>query len=81
MGSVSALTSVGSLYRLKMRAYNAAGYTDSAPLLATLSAVPDTPSSGPVSDASVTNESTIKVDYGPQAAADNGGSPIISYEL
>ena len=65
MGSVTALTSVGSLYRFKIRAYNAAGFTDSAPLLATLSAVPDTPLSGPVSDATITNESTIKVDFGP----------------
>jgi len=47
----------------------------------TLAAVPDTPLVGPISDASVTNSQTIKVQFGPLLASENGGSPVISYEL
>jgi hypothetical protein len=43
--------------------------------------VPDTPIVSPVSDATVTNEMRIKVVYGPLTAAQNGGSPVLSYEL
>jgi len=75
------LTAKGSVYRFKIRAYNNAYWTDSEPLLAVLASVPDTPSSGPVSDAAITNETRIKINYGPQAASENGGSPILSYEL
>lgn len=34
-----------------------------------------------MSDATITNESVIKVYYGPQPDSDNGGSAILSYEL
>ena len=46
-----------------------------------LSAVPFTPGSGPTSDATVTDNTRIKVLYGPQPISDNGGSEILSYEL
>jgi hypothetical protein len=46
-----------------------------------LAAVPDTPVSAPISDATITNESRIKVFYGPLIYANNGGSAILSYEL
>lgn len=42
---------------------------------------PRQPTTGPISDASVTSNSVIKVFYGPQPDSDNGGSPILSYEL
>lgn len=63
---VSGLTALGSTYRFKIRAFNSAGYSDSISVLnVVLSDEPDAPLTGPVSDASVTNESRIKVDYGP----------------
>ena len=68
-------------FRFKLRAYNNAGYTDSNPLSVVLSAVPNDPLTGPSSDALITDDSRIKVKYGPQLIADNGGSEIISYEL
>lgn len=43
--------------------------------------MPDTPTVGPISDASVTDNTRIKVNYGPQTSLENGGSEIISYEL
>jgi len=43
--------------------------------------VPDTPTQGPRSDASETNEFRICVLYGPLLESLNGGSPILSYDL
>lgn len=45
----------GNTFRFIIRASNNAGYTDSTPLSVVLSAVPDTPLTGPSSDASVTD--------------------------
>lgn len=79
---VSGLTSVGSTYWFKVRAFNNAGFSDSYSVLAVVLAdEPAQPLQAPVSDALVTNESRIKVEFGPQADDENGGSPILSYEL
>lgn len=75
------MTQTGSVYRFFVRAYNFAGYSDSGIAKIVLSNVPDTPPSGPVSDASETNEFKISVVYGPLLEALNGGSPILSYDL
>ena len=53
--TISGLTPTSATFRFKIRAYNNAGQTDSNPLSVVLSAVPDTPSAGPYSDASVTD--------------------------
>jgi hypothetical protein len=47
----------------------------------TLAAVPDTPTDQVVSDATITSESVIKVTYGPLDASEDGGAPVLSYEL
>ena len=44
-----------------------------------MASVPDTPSLAPVSDATVTSTSVIKVTW--QAVASDGGSDILSYSL
>lgn len=76
------MTSLGATYRFKVRAFNSAGFTDSIRVLSVvLSDVPDTPLSGPISDTTVTNENIIKVFYGPLSVNNNGGSPLLSYEL
>jgi hypothetical protein len=62
---ITGLAPTSYTFRIKIRAYNNAGYTDSGPLSVVLSAVPDTPTSGPISDASITDDSKIKVFYGP----------------
>jgi hypothetical protein len=59
------LALTGNTYRLKIRAINNAGYTDSSPVSIVLAAVPDTPTTGPSSDSTVTDNSKIKVLYGP----------------
>lgn len=64
--TITSLAPTSATFRFKIRAFNAAGQTDSSPLNAVLSAVPDTPSSGPISDSSVTDNTEIKVSYGPQ---------------
>ena len=53
--TITGLLSTSSTYRIKVRAHNYAGYTDSAPLVIVLAAVPDTPTDVPTSDASETN--------------------------
>lgn len=79
---MTGLTSIGKTYRFKVRSYNnAGGYSDSSLLSVVLAAVPDTPTIAPVSDATVTDESRIKVTFGPLQALNNGGSVILSYEL
>ena len=78
---IGGLVNTGNKYRIKVRAFNQAGSTDSAALSVVLAAVPDTPLTGPHSDASVTNERRIKVDYAPLATSQNGGSAVLSYEL
>jgi hypothetical protein len=66
---VSGLTSTSSTYRLKVRALNFAGYSDSLPCVVVLAAVPDTPLTAPSSDALVTDQTKIKVNYGPLTAS------------
>lgn len=56
---------MSATFRIKIRAFNGAGFTDSRPLSVVLSAVPDKPSTGPSSDATVTDNTKIKVNYGP----------------
>ena len=79
--TVDYLGPVSASFRFKIRAFNYDGYTDSRPLMVVLSAVPDTPLTGPISDATVTDNSKIKVNYGPSSVSQNGGSEILSYEL
>jgi hypothetical protein len=62
---INGLAPTSSTFRIKIRAINAAGYTDSRPLSVVLSAVPDTPLVGPSSDATITDSTRIKVNYGP----------------
>ena len=71
----------GVWYKIKVRSFNDNGFSDSAVLYSVSAAVPSTPTDMPVSDASITNQDIIKVNYGPISATLNGGSPILSYEL
>lgn len=64
--TVTGLTNIGSVYRFKIKAHNNAGSSESSGMLhVTLAAVPDRPTTGPISDALVTNENRIKVSFGP----------------
>lgn len=71
---------IGDVYKFKIVATNVQGQTTSIvsrPM--TLAAIPGKPSAGPASDASVTNGNQIRVTY--TDVADNGGTPVLSYEL
>ena len=46
-----------------------------------MSAIPDTPLSGPASDPTYSDNTKMKILYGPQTYLQNGGSDILSYEL
>ncbi len=72
--------SVGKTIKFKITAHNRAGYSfTSFSLAVILASVPDTPSTAPVSDFSVTAEQLMKVVY--QAPTSDGGSPIMNYEI
>ena len=78
---VTGLAPVAKAFSFKLRALNFAGYTDSVPLSVVLSAIPDTPLTGPYSDSDFGDNTRMKIFYGPQAVSENGGSDILSYEL
>lgn len=65
-----------------MRARNDIGYIDSGIISVVLAAVPDAPSTAPYQDMTFSNtEYWIKVDYATIPTLNNGGSPILSYQL
>lgn len=71
---------LGASFKFKIVAANRQGTVESlesAPML--WAGVPGAPPGAPVSDAQVTNQRRIKVDY--QAVTATGGSSILSYEL
>ena len=76
---VFTIADVGKEFRFKLRAYNEIGYTESTNAKQILASVPGAPSSGPVSDPTVTGINKIKVDW--TEPNDDGGSEIISYAL
>jgi len=62
---ITGLANTGNEYRFRIRGINDAGYTESSPTSIVLASVPDDPSTGPSSDAAITNDFMIKVDFGP----------------
>ena len=78
---ISGLSPLGSTFRFKINATNSAGYTQSSPISVILSSVPDTPTAHPTSDATVTDDTKIKVDITPLLSTKNGGSTILSYNI
>lgn len=72
---------VGVIYRLKVRAYNQAGYVDSNYAYVALASLPDKPSTTPASDAEVTNTQTLAIIIEKLTATNNGGSEITLYEI
>lgn len=79
--TIGPLAPLSATFRIKLRALNMNGYTDSIPLSVVLSAIPDTPLTGPTRDVAESDNTKIKMNYGPQLASENGGSDILSYEL
>lgn len=74
-------SSIGNTFRVKVTAYNLGGLsTDSGVAVLVLASLPDTPSTGPVNDDTVTSYDKIRVSYGTTPPY-NGGSPILSYSL
>lgn len=70
----------GDTFTFRVTAFNIQGSTTSAPSAAlTLAGVPTKPASGPVADAVETNGAQIKVVF--STVSDDGGSPLLSYEL
>jgi len=63
---ITGLTAVGNTYRFLIRTFNHAGWSDSFNYLnVVLSDEPNKPDDCPISDAFVTDETRIKVNFGP----------------
>lgn len=71
----------GQAFRLQIQVFTTQRDALSAVTLALLASVPGQPADVPVSDATVTSAAAIKVTFAQPTAPDDGGSPIISYEL
>ena len=73
-------TQEGDTFRFRIIAYNLQGTVTSIESRAIpLAAIPGEPTNAPTADASQTNGQQIKVLY--DEVDDDGGSPLISYEL
>lgn len=70
---------LGQSHRYQLKATNEIGTTQSLVGYALFAQVPDAPSAGPTSDASITNKERIKVDW--SAVTATGGSEILSYQI
>jgi hypothetical protein len=71
---------VGQSFRLQVQVFTTQRDALSAIAYALLASVPAAPTDVPVSDSSITNDTTIRVTYASPAPAD-GGSALLSYEL
>jgi hypothetical protein len=69
----------GATYVVFVQAYNINGVVTSESMAFVLASVPETPSTAPSSDLTVSSSSQLKIDV--QMIADNGGSPIIAYSI
>lgn len=78
--SISA-TYLGQNFRYLLKAVNDIGSGSSLVGYALFAAVPNAPSAGPASDATITNKERIKVTWAALGTAETGGSEIESYQL
>lgn len=72
---------VGRVYKFKIRTFNVNGYTESSALSVALASLPSKPSTVPTSIASKTNQYQLTAQITPFDATNNGGSPILNYEI
>ena len=74
------ITKVGEVFRVKVRAYNAAGYIESPTLGVTLASLPLKPPV-PVKVAAGSTDTKITVDISSFPDSSKGGCDVISYEI
>ena len=72
---------VGKIYRIKVRALNYAGFTDSSSISIALASLPEKPDIPPISNPSFTDESRIGITINTFDETNNGGSPILIYNI
>jgi hypothetical protein len=72
---------VGTIYKFKIRAINSAGYLDSSSLSVALSSLPEKPGVPPISDDSITDQTRLGIDITAFDSTNNGGTPILIYNI
>jgi hypothetical protein len=79
---LSATGTVGHIYKFMLEAYNQAGQTTSSSLYVALASLPAKPASVPASITSLTGPTQLAIQFELfDTAAEDGGSPILQYEL
>lgn len=78
---VFSTTETGTTITFQMSASNIIGSVFTSEFSFVLAAVPDQPQTVPVLNLEQTSSSQIHIDYPALATSENGGSPILSYEL
>ena len=68
-------------FQFYLTASNSVGIVQTETVSFILAAAPDKPSTKPTLNLELTTASSIHVDYAPLSEAENGGSPILNYEL
>jgi hypothetical protein len=71
----------GETFNFILQVYNVIGLADSVVFSYVLAAVPDMPTQVPALNLEFTSAKQIHVDYPALLVSENGGSPILSYEL
>ena len=72
---------IGLIYKFKIKAENYAGTVDTNALSVVLASLPSKPTNAPTSDLDITNESTLGIQIDLFTDTNNGGSPILNYEI
>lgn len=72
---------VGNVYKVKLRAYNNAGYIDSSALSVALASLPSKPTLPPTADSAGTNQYQLKILINTFDSTNNGGSAILNYQI
>jgi hypothetical protein len=72
---------IGNIYKFKIRTHNIVGYVDSNALSVALASLPSKPSTVPTSIPSGTNQYQLKAQIETFTSVNDGGSPILNYEI
>jgi len=78
---LSAVGVIGNIYKFKIRAINIMETAETNALSVALASLPSKPSTIPVSIPSGTNQYQLTAQIQPFDASNNGGSPILNYDI
>ena len=81
LGALTPVGVLGRIYKFKIEAINNAGSSFSNALSVALASLPDKPSTIPYADPDGTNQYQLKILIDTFTSANNGGTPILNYQI